>query len=190
MKPESLVAETVNFQLKNSKEDTGRVVVFKEIGIKNSYTLEASFFRAWPEPPKALTQVFVPTSTSIRYNSQLINSTLININDENLIEFGKFFAHVINHFNNNKNVYESKKIIETQGEENEEWKTEYQSRSEFTSQPKIMALKKNTGVESFMNYTKHSKMNIATLNDRTLPSVSISALRTKAERPQKTSILK
>jgi hypothetical protein len=76
-------------------------VVFKEIGIKNSYTLEASYFRALPEEVKTENNFKVPRSDYLKYNELLINSQIIIISEENLIEFGKFFAHTIN-FNFNR----------------------------------------------------------------------------------------
>jgi hypothetical protein len=88
--------------LKNSKENTGRIVVFKEIGIRNSYTLEASYFRAIPEEVKTESIYKVPRSDYIKYNGLLINTQLIIISEENLIEFGKFFAHTINFCFNRK----------------------------------------------------------------------------------------
>ena len=120
MKQGYSVGIIVNLLLKNNKENTGRIVVFKEIKIKQSYTLESSYFRALPETSKSVNPKSVPMSTSIRYNSQLINSIIININEDNLLEFGKFFAHTVNHYFNTKKVFSSTKIIEALREDEEE----------------------------------------------------------------------
>ena len=49
------------FAMEKSKENTGRMVVFNEIGVKQAYTLEASYFRSVPdETTKPDTKITVP----------------------------------------------------------------------------------------------------------------------------------
>ena len=90
------------FSIDKSKENTGRVCVFREFGIKHCYTLESSYFRAIHEDSKHCDLGNVPISSSIKYNGNLISNDTIIIDDENLIEFGKYFAHVITYFYNQK----------------------------------------------------------------------------------------
>ena len=70
--------------------------------LNNSFTLEASYFRALPEETKNERVASVPLSTSIKYNGSLINYEILYIDEGNLIEFGKYFAHIVNHHYNQK----------------------------------------------------------------------------------------
>ncbi|CAI2369656.1 unnamed protein product [Moneuplotes crassus] len=175
------------FVNEKSKENTGRVVVFKEIGVKNSYTLESSYFRACPETMKTANPDCVPPSSSIRYNNYLIDTRVIRIGEDNLIEFGKFFAYVTNHYLHYKKAHQSAKIIEILGEEEEKVRVD-DNKIEAVSQPKIMSVKKNAGIESFANNKRQPKFSAS--NERTLPAVSASAMRNKMDRPGKRTFLK
>lgn len=187
MKLESLAKMAENLWMRNSKENTGRVVVFKEIGVKNSYTLESSYFRACPEAMKTANPDWVPPSSSIRYNNYLIDTRVIRISEDNLIEFGKFFAYVTNHYLHYKKAHQSAKIIEILGEEEEKVRVD-DNKIETVSQPRIMSVKKNAGIESFVNNKRQPKF--ASSNERTLPAVSASAMRNKMDRPGKRTFLK
>ena len=90
------------FSIEKSKENTGRVCIFKELGIKQWYTLEASYFRAIPEVSKLENPKTVPISPSIKYRGYLINNDIIDINEKTLIEFGKYFAHSVTFYYNQK----------------------------------------------------------------------------------------
>ena len=59
-------------------------------------------------------------SPSIKYNGSLISNETIFIDDINLIEFGKYFSHIGNHYFNLKILIEDAKIIEAEAENDQE----------------------------------------------------------------------
>ena len=114
-------------------------------------------------------------SPSIKYYGSLISNDTILIDDINLIEFGKYFAHIVNHYFNLKILIEESKIIEAEGEnDEEELKT---VNKNITSKPNAVNFKKSdNSFNSFRQSRRESKLNSTHLNEA-LPSISISAIR-------------
>ncbi len=57
------------FACEKEKEGTGRIVIFKEVGVLNSYTLECSFFGGRQEPPTLFTFKKKGSCVSVRSTS-------------------------------------------------------------------------------------------------------------------------
>jgi hypothetical protein len=153
--------------------------------------LEASYFRAIPEE-EIETKYSIPMSPSIRYSGLLVNHDTIEINDINLIEFGKYFAHVANHHLDFKLIVESNKIIESLAIEEDDIRQVHKNLSNFSTKPRIMTINNaDQKVQSYRPSKMHSRINItADINPNELPSVSVNQMRKQENKPKKSSILK
>ena len=75
-------------------------------------------------------------------------------------------------------------------EDEEEIKSDFRGIEDLTSASNIMAFqpKNNTGISSFRYTKKHSRLNMSTVNEPSLPSVS--AVRNNDNRSKKSTLLK
>lgn len=131
-------------------------------------------------------------SPSIRYSGLLVSHDTIEINDTNLIEFGKYFAHVTNHHLDFKMIVESNKIIESLAVEEDDIKQEQKNRNNFSTRPRMITMgSTDQKVQSYRQSKMQSRMNLTVeTNSNELPSVSVSQMRKQEIKPKKSSILK
>lgn len=118
-----------------------------------SYTLEASYFRAIPDNVKLDLKYRLPPWTSIQYEGQLIGKGMVDIDDSSLLEFGKYFAHTITHYYNEKRLLEVAKLCEENIKSNADISPIYKS-NEHSSKNGINSIKSNITVTSFRRNNK------------------------------------
>jgi hypothetical protein len=87
---------------------------------------------------------------------------------------------------------EDQKILERLDEEQEESKYDYKVKTNLSSRHKFSSKLRDGEIAkaSLSHYNNRSKMNISTLNNQELPSVSVSSIRNKESPQKKTSLLK
>ena len=86
---------------------------------------------------------------------------------------------------------ESTQIIETLGEEDEEYKLNYQSKWSTATDYNILQFKKKEGgISSFRSSKRQSKLNVSAGATQGLPSVSVSAMRRNETKDKKSSLLR
>lgn len=131
----------------------------------------------------------VPSTATIKYSGTLIDHEIIHIDESNLFEFGKYFAHIVNFYFVQKGIIDSTKIIETLREDEEESKNEGSPFTNFATNPNMKTFNTNDfTLSSFRHKKRQSKLNMSTVNEPSLPSVSVP--RSNDIRANKSSLLR
>jgi hypothetical protein len=88
--------------------------------------------------------------------------------------------------------FEDQRVLETLGEDEEEYKTDFNSGKNLSSRHKFTTkLRDNEmAIASRSNYENRFKKNSSTLNNQELPSVSVSRIRNKESPNKKTPLIK
>lgn len=164
--------------------------MFRELGIQNSYTLESSYFRAIPEESKFDPNFVQPTSQAIKYSGLLFDKTEINIDDTVLLEFGKYFAHTVDNYYNDKQQKDLLLLLEEKEEEPDIIQPFYKTKSSM-AKPKIMdSFKRNdTAVVSLRSNKRGNKLNGSNLPEG-FSSMSISVIKKIENKRDKSAMIK